>query len=107
MTHTLRTFDEQHALYAKGRELPGARVTNAPAGMSWHNYGRAFDICFTVGVPYPPDDALWIRVGEIGEGLGLEWGGRWKSFPDKPHFQFRDDMTIADALALHDAEMKA
>ncbi|MBK8200664.1 MAG: M15 family metallopeptidase [Acidobacteria bacterium] len=28
----------------------------------------------------------WAR---LGEGLGLRWGGRWKSPVDRPHFSVR------------------
>lgn len=42
-SHTLRTFAEQDALYAQGRTKPGAKVTNAKGGQSYHNYGLA---CF-------------------------------------------------------------
>ena len=42
-----RTFDEQTALYNKGRTTPPLgiqhRVTNAPAGTSAHNYAAATD----------------------------------------------------------------
>jgi hypothetical protein len=33
-------------------------------------------------------DDYWERVtfGVIGESRGLEWGHRWKSIDDKPHF---------------------
>lgn len=42
--YTIRTFAEQEALYAQGRTKPGKVVTNAKAGMSYHNYGLAVDI---------------------------------------------------------------
>lgn len=96
VTHTLRTLDEQLHLYAKGRKQTDsgwvvvdkkAVVTKAKPGESAHNFGAAFDICFAGVTPYPEDDALWESVGMVGEGCGLEWGGRWKSFVDRPHFQ--------------------
>jgi hypothetical protein len=40
--------------------------------------------------------ATFARVGEIGQRLGLEWGGMWKTFPDRPHFQFLAGYTLAD-----------
>lgn len=92
VTHTLRTMDEQAHLYAQGRTLPGKRVTNAKPGQSAHNYGMAFDICFAGKTPYPPeDDPRWLQLGQLGESLGLSWGGpngkgddlTW----DRPHFQ--------------------
>lgn len=88
ITHTLRTLDEQAHLYAKGRTLPGPIVTNARPGQSAHNHGMAFDFCFAGAMPYPPpEDIRWNQAGEIGEKLGLEWGGRWKTLQDRPHFQ--------------------
>lgn len=30
---------------------------------------------------------VWNVLGEIGEANGLKWGGRWKDFPDSPHFE--------------------
>ena len=32
-------------------------------------------------------EAVWERMGEIGEDNGLKWGGRWKDFKDSPHFE--------------------
>ena len=29
-------------------------------------------------------------VSQEGEQEGFEWGGRWKSFPDRPHLQWSD-----------------
>ena len=42
---TLRTKEEQDALYAQGRTRPGAIVTNAPGSSysSYHQWGTAFD----------------------------------------------------------------
>lgn len=28
-------------------------------------------------------------TGEIDLGLGLDWGGVWKTLPDRPHFQLK------------------
>lgn len=30
----------------------------------------------------------WDEIGEIGVSIGLEWGGNWKEFLDRPHFQY-------------------
>jgi peptidoglycan L-alanyl-D-glutamate endopeptidase CwlK len=65
-----------------------------------HLAGVAFDIVVVRdGKPYwsPKDSSedeqeqfrnTWRRVGEWGESVGLEWGGRWRK-PDMPHFQHR------------------
>ncbi|MNG95893.1 hypothetical protein D3C78_1805180 [compost metagenome] len=35
------------------------------------------------------DSAKYKAVGVLGEELGLEWGGNWKTIVDQPHFQLR------------------
>ena len=103
-----RIWPEQDGLYAKGRTAPGEpcrhsgtlrivgrcdrhpmglKVTNARGGDSYHNYGLALDFV-ALGPDGTPlwDLTPWETLGDIGEALGLEWGGRWKS-PDRPHLQ--------------------
>ena len=46
--YTLRTFKEQQDLYEIGRSKPGKKVTNASAGLSYHNYGLAIDIVLII-----------------------------------------------------------
>ena len=92
ITNTLRTMAEQQALYDQGRNKPGKIVTWAKPGSSAHNYGLAFDfVPLRNGKPVwgtkGADLALWTRCGQLGEQLGLEWGGRWAKKPDMPHFQ--------------------
>lgn len=97
-TQTYRTPEQQAALYALGRTAPGNIVTHAPPGYSWHEFRRAFDVAIRY---FPGDmtradlyDGPWEKVGEIGESVGLEWGGRWKH-PDRPHFQHTGGFTLA------------
>ncbi len=86
----LRTYAEQDALYAKGRNPPGGKTfTKAKGGYSCHNFGFAFDIGVFDGKDYLQQSPKYMVVGALGEDLGLEWGGNWKTFPDKPHFQLR------------------
>jgi peptidoglycan L-alanyl-D-glutamate endopeptidase CwlK len=117
-THTLRTFSEQDALFAKGRTKPGGIVTNARSGMSWHNYGMAIDIVLLVdknrdGVfesvswdtksDFDGDGKRdWIEVVNIFKQFGWEWGGDWR-FVDAPHFQKTMGQTIRGMLAKHQA----
>ncbi len=97
VTQTLRTIAEQDALFAQGRTKPGSIVTKAKGGFSLHNYGVAFDFVPVVnGKADYSNIATFARVGEIGQRLGLEWGGMWKTFPDRPHFQFLAGYTLAD-----------
>ncbi|MEF9953069.1 MAG: peptidoglycan-binding protein [Clostridium sp.] len=99
ITQTLRTIAEQNDLYAQGRSKPGNKVTNAKGGYSMHNYGLAFDIAIKVkGKIVWDNEALYKKAGQIGESLGLEWGGSWSSFKDTPHFQWSGGLSIEDLL---------
>jgi len=106
ITSTLRTPQEQEALYALGRmPVEAVNALRGAAGMpsiteeennrrvTWtrqsrHLTGRAFDFV----VIHPRGYADWhnieafTRVGEIGEALGLYWGGRFEK-RDLAHFQ--------------------
>lgn len=93
VTQGLRTWEEQDALYARGRTAPGPRVTNCPGGRSYHNFGLAVDCVPSLpGNVYNPDwnntHPTWKRMEALGMGLGLVSGANWRSFPDAPHFQF-------------------
>lgn len=92
VTCTLRSNEEQAALYAQGRTKPGKVVTNAKPGQSMHNHGLAIDVVpLRAGKPVwgttGEDGKLWKRIGEIGEKVGLEWAGRWTTMREYPHFQ--------------------
>ena len=50
--------------------------------------GLAFDFCKNVKGQEYSDLEFFRKAGEIGEQVGFEWGGRWKSFPDRPHLQW-------------------
>ena len=99
-TECLRTAKEQDALYAKGRTAPGSKVTNARGrdAKSMHQWGVAVDIVIDIDADNDGDidirDLYNVKllnvVGKIGESIGLEWGGSWKSIVDKPHFQLPD-----------------
>lgn len=93
ITDTLRSKEEQDGLYAQGRTAPGSIVTNVQYPNSGHNWGVAFDICRNEkGREYDDSDGFFAKVGKIGESLGLTWGGSWKSFQDKPHFELAEFM---------------
>lgn len=87
ITQGLRTWEEQDALYAKGRTTPGPKVTNAQGGHSQHNFGLAVDVA--------PEDAgvidwnlshpNWKRILELAPQFKLAEGAQWRTFPDNPH----------------------
>jgi peptidoglycan L-alanyl-D-glutamate endopeptidase CwlK len=100
ITSTFRDNESQNELYAQGRTKPGRIVTNAKAGQSFHNYRLAFDF-----VPIVNGKAQWNdlrtfkRLGELGESIGLEWAGRWKSFKELAHMQYTGGLSLAQLRA--------
>jgi peptidoglycan L-alanyl-D-glutamate endopeptidase CwlK len=95
----LRTFAEQDALFAQGRTKPGPVVTQAKGGQSNHNYGLAVDLCpFVGGKPQWEDTKGFLRIGTEAAKQGLQWGGDWKKFIDKPHVQL-GGLTVAQCSA--------
>lgn len=94
-----RTFEEQQELYDKGRKTPGDIVTKAKPGQSFHNYFLAIDVCPFVNGKPDWNSKLWSKIGQLGESVGFEWGGRWQ-FVDKPHFQFPIKTSYRALLAL-------
>jgi hypothetical protein len=72
----IRTWEEQDALYAKGRTVaPVGKqfvVTNAKGGSSWHNFGLAFDIVVLDAIGKADWDTghpAWAKSAEIGKSL--------------------------------------
>jgi len=114
--YTLRTFAEQDGLFAQGRTKPGAIVTKAKGGQSYHNYGLAIDIVLLVDkdkngtfetaswdlkTDFDGDGKSdWQEVVAIFKRYGYEWGGDWK-FLDAPHFQKTLGKSIAELQVLH------
>ncbi len=92
-----RTYAEQDALYAIGRtvELNRRTVTNARGGRSNHNFGIAWDVgIFAADGRYmtgslAADVRAYKELGarSTAQVAGLEWGGNWTTFIDRPHYQ--------------------
>ena len=110
ITQGLRTIAEQDALYGQGRTKPGAIVTNARGGYSYHNYGLAVDFALLLpnGSSVSWDMRLdgnnnqiadWQEVVKEAKALGFEWGGDWTSFKDYPHFQMVFGLTLTQLRA--------
>jgi len=106
-SHTLRTFAEQDALYSQK-----PKVTKSKGGQSYHNYGLAIDIVLLLSdgklaswdtVTDFDNDGLsdWQEVVYVFGLFGWDWGGNWKTFPDKPHFQKTFGLTISECLNRH------
>lgn len=108
-----RSFEEQAALYAKGRTSGGRIVTKAKAGESYHNYGLAFDWVPVKPTPKDPkmftadwDDQTAYKVGEqagITFGLAaISWeqghlqDSRYKTWRDIPGAGDSPGTTVAE-----------
>lgn len=101
LSEGVRSFERQNELYAQGRTAPGPVVTGVPAGHSYHNYGLAVDI-YPAGANGRPNfqasAEVQRKIGEAGERAGLEWGGRWTSPYDPPHFQLTGGRSASSYL---------
>lgn len=102
ITSTYRDGESQADLYAIGRTKDVHRkpVTNAKPGKSWHQYRCSWDCVPLIGGKAIWDDeSLWKDVIRIGKAAGAEAGAEWKTFVDKPHFQFTGEVkTLSAAL---------
>lgn len=86
ITQGYRSIAEQNKLYAQGRTTPGAIVTNAKGGESYHNYGVAVDFVFRKE-GYDVPESYWKTLATVGKKYGFLWGGDWPRFKDRPHFE--------------------
>ena len=104
VSSTYRDGVHQDWLFEQGRSRPGAIVTNARAGQSWHNHqvvngnpqGLAFDIFQNIRGQEWNNPQFFATAGRIWIEMGGEWGGSWTSFPDRPHFQFTGGLSLRD-----------
>ncbi len=89
-----------HVLIVDTLRTPEEQAENVARGVSWtlnskHLTGRAIDVCpYAIYDLSGPDKLQWLsshpvwaRIGAIGEGLGLRWGGRW-IVKDMGHFEY-------------------
>jgi len=94
VSSSLRTPEEQDALYAQGRDGDKrAKVTNARRWQSMHCYGLAVDIFFLVDGKGSWDNNLFATLWGLCEKAGLDrkglfWSGLWTgSMRESAHFQ--------------------
>lgn len=107
ITSTYRDYASQDDLYSIGRTKDVGRkpVTNARAGKSWHNFKTAYDVVPLVGGKAQWNSPLWKEIIALGKRAGAEAGAEWKTFPDKPHFQYKPaGMTLTQARTAFDAQ---
>lgn len=117
-----RTFAEQDALYAQGRNgNTQQKVTDAKGGQSYHNYGLGVDACLI----YDKDDngkisseeIIWSLTTDLDKDLkndwqeivsifkkyGWKWGGDRITGKDMPHFDKTLGYSWKQLLALKNA----
>ena len=84
VTQTVRDDEYQRLLVAQGY---AAKTATRP---TFHSVkaGLAFDICKNVRGHEYDDPPFFACCGQIGKQVGFSWGGDWRSFPDRPHFQW-------------------
>lgn len=95
-----RTYAEQDVLFRKGRfGNPPPRVTNARGGQSNHNFGIAWDIGVFRSGAYLLESPLYTTAATVALAagiIGLEWGGNWTGFKDRPHYQLVTNLSITE-----------
>ena len=94
VTETVRDSEYQKMLAKKGYAAAGAVTPSFHADHA----GLAFDICKNEKDHAYDDPAFFARMGELGKKVGFSWGGDWRSFPDRPHFQWDAGGTYTGAM---------
>lgn len=95
-----------HCLESVGPQN-GRHVTDAPPGLSWHQWGEAVD-CFWVvegQAEWSPERKVngsngYHVYAEEARRLGLTAGGHWSNFKDWPHVQLRAANNPQEVLSL-------
>jgi peptidoglycan L-alanyl-D-glutamate endopeptidase CwlK len=89
----------------------GRHVTDAPPGLSWHQWGEAFDSFWVVNgdAEWSPDRKInglngYQVYAQEAKQMGLTPGGLWSNFKDWPHVQLKPARSPRDALSLTDID---
>ena len=96
VTETVR--DEEYQLDCVRRGTASKKATKP----TFHGIkaGLAFDICKNVSGHAYDDADFFARCGQIGKQVGFSWGGDWRSFPDRPHFQWDANGRYSSSMIL-------
>jgi hypothetical protein len=95
---------ETYRTVAKQNEYKqlGKIYTRSSGGRSRHQYGLAVDVVPVIdSIPSWHNEAVWRKVGAVGEKLGLRWGGRWRHPYDPGHFEWSGGISSASMEAGH------
>ena len=65
------------------------KIANTQTLNSNHIKGVAIDFapCKNNLIWWDAPDSVWNEMGKIGKKYGFSWGGDWKDWQDKPHFE--------------------
>lgn len=96
ITETVRDKAYQEYCVAQGW---ASKTATTP---SFHavNVGLAFDFCKNVKDHEYGDADFFKKVSIIGKKVGFSWGGDWKSFVDRTHFQWDDNKKYTTKMVL-------
>lgn len=103
-----RTCAQQAEQYEIGRIPNDTRqiVTRTKGCRSWHVTGRAVDFYVVRNGKRSTMSSDYTKVGELAEGLGWTWGGRFSDFGangDEGHVEWHPGMTIESVCPNPDA----
>lgn len=131
MTGGYRTPEKQHEMYIRphdgiDNDFDGIidnekKITSVDAWHSFHNWKLAGDVVEMKDGKPMWSNPNWLLIGELGEKLGLEWGGRFISSRmklgktaiqienarkagkgwDKPHFQYPHFGTCKELIKMN------
>lgn len=94
IVQALRTMEEQAEISKDPKK------TNAKAGYSWHNFGRAYDVAVVEDGNVVWTSDKYGHAAVIGKGLGLVWGGDFKTVKgDIGHYEYHPNLSLAQARA--------
>ena len=96
VVQTVRDAEYQRYLVSMGY---AARTATVP---TFHakGVGLAFDICKNVKGHEYDDPGFFTAMGRLGKEMGFTWGGDWRSFPDRPHFQWDANGRYSSSMIL-------
>lgn len=105
VTATFRDDEMQRFYYEQGRSREGRIITNDPGPKSSHSLRIALDIAPAIKDLHTGQTKLfyetskWEEIAKYFKEQHFVWGGDWKSFKDRPHFQWTKFQTLDEIRA--------
>lgn len=93
----------EYATYVAQQKAKGLKPVDidtfrpiAPFGLSYHNYGAAFDVLIIGAPPGMSFAQALIHLSAMAPTYGLRWGGLFPK-PDAPHFELAQPLAVVEA----------